>query len=243
MFANCILIFLLLLTSGCATFRQNLANNYFHDGVEAISEKRYDSATYFLNKSLEVDQNYYNAYLMLSFIGLITGNYSSSQSFAEKCLKINPDSVDCMVAYADSLQLSNHYPQAIEQYKKILEHEPSKSNLVYKDRVLPLYGLGLSYLGVNDLTRSASYFEQCRKANIEAPFSKQILAECGQMQKHVTIEMGKIASRKTSGAGKNSKPPEPAGYVPIIFQKPALPFESSTDRKPRKHADVREVEY
>ena len=190
-----------------------------------------------------MDQNYYDAYLMLSFIGLMTGNYISSQSFAEKCLKVNPNSVDCMVAYADSLQLSKQYPQAIEQYKKILEKEPNKKNLVYKDRVLPLYGLGLSYLGTNDLKNSASYFDQCRKTNFELPSSKQILAECARLQKYATSEMGKIASQKPSGIERNSKLPESPNFAPIIFQKPALPIERVPERMPINHRDVREIEY
>ena len=168
-----------------------LAKGYFLKGMAYKYGKNYDLAKSSFQTTVEVDPDYYNAYIQL---GLLFSNEGDplAVNYYKNALQINPNSTEAWYNLGYFLQNANDTSGAIQAYENIREIDPKHMDAIYnlgyielvmrentvtarnffqevlnlrRSHYKALYMLGRTYELEGDYERARSYFSESANAN------------------------------------------------------------------------------
>jgi tetratricopeptide (TPR) repeat protein len=94
---------------------------YFLRGNLEEINKRFDAATRFYQRAIEVDTAYALAVMSLGYVYSTQGEHEKALSEMEHYIRLAPNAPDPRASYADLLMRVGRYDDALTQYKKSLE--------------------------------------------------------------------------------------------------------------------------
>ena len=168
-----------------------LAKGYFLKGMAYKYGKNYDLAKSSFNTTVEVDPDYYDAYIQLGLLHAYEGN-PLAVNYYKNALQINPNSVEAWYNLGYFLQNTNDTLGAIQAYENIREIDPKHMDAIYnlgyielvmrentitarnffqevlnlrRSHYKALYMLGRTYELEGDFQRARSYFTESANAN------------------------------------------------------------------------------
>lgn len=130
------------------------ADAYFFKGLIYKDIKNTDKAISAFQTCVEVDPEYYNAYMQLALINSHQKNDIAIQYF-ENALRIKESSREALYGIAYHYQNKKEYNKAIAAYKKMFQINP-------KDHEV-LFNIGHCYIGVDSLSKAYSNFDLATK--------------------------------------------------------------------------------
>ena len=96
----------------------SLANVYFY------YEWNWDKTMQSLDKAIQLNPNFANAYLLKAMVFNIKGNYNLSIATMRKSIQLDPLFAPGLFAYASILGMSGQFQEALDQYDKLEEISP-----------------------------------------------------------------------------------------------------------------------
>lgn len=93
---------------------------FFRGSLEEVN-KKFDSATRFYQRAIEVDTAYALAVMSLGYVYSTQGEHEKALAEMERYIRLAPEAADPRASYADLLMRVGRYDDALEQYKKSLE--------------------------------------------------------------------------------------------------------------------------
>jgi adenylate cyclase len=112
-----------------------------------------------LNKSIELDETYAEAYGALGFTLSMVGKHDKAVETAQKAVALDPNSANTYAMLGHTLRMADRPEEAIRAYKKAIRLNPIPPTLY-------LFGLGLSYSLAGQHEKG---IEWCEKAVQQAP--------------------------------------------------------------------------
>jgi TolB-like protein/Tfp pilus assembly protein PilF len=97
----------------------SLANVYFY------YEWNWDKTMQSLDKAIQLNPNFANAYLLKAMVFNIKGNYNLSIATMRKSIQLDPLFAPGLFAYASILGMSGQFQEALDQYDKLEEISPN----------------------------------------------------------------------------------------------------------------------
>ncbi len=96
----------------------SMANAYFY------YEWSWDKTLQSLDKAIQLNPNYANAYLLKAMVFNIKGNFELSIATIRKSIQLDPLFAPGLFAYASILWMSGQFQEALDQYDKLEEISP-----------------------------------------------------------------------------------------------------------------------
>jgi S1-C subfamily serine protease len=118
------------------------ALNLYLKGIMARDGQRWDEATDFLRKAVELNPHLEGARLELAYAYYKKRLYALEAGEYEEVLKINPENTDALFGLASNLETRGEYEEAIRKYEKVLALDREDADTYYQ--------LGLAYLVQGD---------------------------------------------------------------------------------------------
>ena len=92
---------------------------------------KFKEAREYLEKALEIDPEFAQAYGTLSFVHYFDGNYDMMQSSADKALNLNPDLAEPHIVYALLHERDFNWQAAENEYKQAIELDPNNADVYF----------------------------------------------------------------------------------------------------------------
>ncbi len=98
------------------------------------------------------DEESYEINLRLGWLNYMSGRFSESVPYYQKCIQLKPLSIEAKFGIINPTAAMGNWTQVESSYNEILELDPENS--------LALYRLGSIYYGKEDYTTASKYFQQ-----------------------------------------------------------------------------------
>jgi len=167
----------MLFLPGLMQAQQRLADDAFERGLEYHTERNYDSALAYFNKTIHLSPLTYVAYKYRAECRTMKNNLEGALLDYRLYLDQFPNDVDALFAYSEINYREEHYDEALEGFLKLKSLPAGSTSRIYY-RIRPgetgvsgmftaqtrdksyLYNyLGLTYAGLGDYSRSILYFD------------------------------------------------------------------------------------
>lgn len=141
----------------------------FARGNVFLYNNQIDNAIYDYQKVLEINKDYYLAYINLAYAYLEKKDYQTAIKFCDEAIRIKPHSYMAYNNRATAYIYLKKYELALEDLKKAISY-----GYQYTDAI---YNLGLVYYNLGKYGEAASYFEKAYSLN-PTYNNNSILANC-----------------------------------------------------------------
>ncbi|MEI6884164.1 MAG: tetratricopeptide repeat protein [Bacteroidota bacterium] len=129
-------------------------------------EKRYDSALYYFQKTVEVDSSLTPGWINMGMSYRQLGNYTKAMACYQKVLEIQPKQIKAYFAIADLYNDMGDVAKAIHMNEKIMEKYPEFD--------MPYVNIGNYYMQKQDTAGAVRYWEQAAQRNPTAEICMQL---------------------------------------------------------------------
>lgn len=142
---------------------KNPADIYFQLGKESYNEKNYEESLEFFKKSIELNQDYYQAYHNLAQVYYRLGDVNNAILNLNNAIKINQEYIQGYYSLALVYYEQKEFDESIINLKKVIEYEPNNPNahfdiaIMYVDRFRIKESKGLISADDLKLLESALY--------------------------------------------------------------------------------------
>jgi tetratricopeptide (TPR) repeat protein len=140
-FLNKIILFITIFFFSNTLFAQT-ADEYYQLASDKYSSEDYEEAMSYVEKVLNIDINYANAYYLKGLIMLQTQDYKSAIIEINKAIKLDPDEETFYFGRATYKEYVQDYLGAKEDYDQVIRINPNYENVYYK-KAYALYKLML----------------------------------------------------------------------------------------------------
>jgi tetratricopeptide (TPR) repeat protein len=142
--------------------KSDLPNKYCDNGINYYSNKKYDSAIYFLHKSVNINPRYASACNYLGLVYFDKGNYDTAIQHFQKASASDPNNLIYRNNIGNALRKSKKYDEALNVLNQSLKMDSSNADtwnylgLVHEDQ--HKYAIAIQYyrkassLDLNDMT-------------------------------------------------------------------------------------------
>lgn len=103
---------------------------YFYKGIVMRETKRKDSAEYYLNKCITMDDKFYNAYSLLMYDYNLSKNYQKSIEMFNTALKNGVNTEQIHLGLAKTYEEMGNKEEAIKNYREIVKLNPKNTDAV-----------------------------------------------------------------------------------------------------------------
>lgn len=142
---------------------------YFNNGYAYQKRREYKLAIKEYDKIINLNKNYYDAYLNLSFCFLALSNKNETIKNLEKVLEIKPDHKLALKNLGNALLSIGDYKQAIDYFKKFEDLDTSDIDI--------LLSSGLAYFNQSNLEDAKRYYNKALKINKKSYQALKMLGE------------------------------------------------------------------
>jgi adenylate cyclase len=137
-------------------------------GISKSPKKSMGTCIKFLNKAIELDETYAEAYGALGFTLSLLGQHDKAVATAEKAVALYPNSANTYAMYGHTLRMANRPEEAITAYTKAIRLNPIPPSFY-------LFGLGLSYSLDGQYEKGVEWCEKAARQNPNDFFARIIL--------------------------------------------------------------------
>ncbi len=148
-------------------------NLWYECGYLLNAAQRYDEALEYLNKVIEREPLYFEAYVQRSLVNNHLKNYEDSVNDISIMLH-HKEITEYYVYRADYYYNAQEYNEAIEDYILAAQNGSKKSAYCY-------YSCGQSYYRLEDYTNAASYYDKAIPEGLSDRYKASCYKECGDV--------------------------------------------------------------
>jgi tetratricopeptide (TPR) repeat protein len=120
-------------------------------GIYHRSLADYKKSVVFYEQAAKLDSNYAPPYNLLGYDNMALGNTDAAEKAFKTYIRLLPSSPNPRDSYAEFLRMTGRYDESIEQYKKVLEMDPSFTS--------SLVGIGDCYCRKGDPKKAREYYQ------------------------------------------------------------------------------------
>jgi tetratricopeptide (TPR) repeat protein len=147
----------------------NNADAHFYLARSYRALKRDDDAVGSFKEAVRLKPDHADANFELGNIYFVRKNYGSSLPYFEQAAKVKYTSPEMLMALAENQRLLKQYDRAIVQYGKVIGFEPNNA--------YAYYGLGLTYIGLNNRIAAQQQVRKLESLNKE--LAKKLAEQLG----------------------------------------------------------------
>lgn len=154
----------------------------YQKGLKYLSQNDYDNAIQFFQLAIERDPQHVRAYLSLAEVHSMREEFLVAESYYDKVLQLEPDSVPAINALATMQWRMGNHRDALSLYRNALERDPQNQFAqqqmhVVSEELFDLhYSQGLQYQHAGNLDQAVIEFQ---KAASLAPEDEALAVEIG----------------------------------------------------------------
>ncbi len=156
----------------------------YNQGVQSLSQENFSEAIRFFQLAIERDAMHLRAYLSLGDIYSMQQEYLVAETYYNKVLKYEPDSVPAYTALGTMHWKMGDYREALSFYRRVLDIDPSNQfarqqvESVTQEFFTAYYEQGMAYKESGDLERALIEFQ---KAQSLYPDDIEFMVEIGDL--------------------------------------------------------------
>jgi tetratricopeptide (TPR) repeat protein len=133
------------------------ALNYYMKAILARDAQKWDEATGYFEKAVELNPDLAGAHLELGYLYYRKRLYEKEGEEYNAALRLNPQNTDALFYLAENLDTRGFYKQAITLYEKLLTLDPEDADTYYN--------LGLAYIADGQINKAMNIYPKLKLLN------------------------------------------------------------------------------